>query len=357
MNVTVNAGDGDDTIVVGAGNLSTFLGNVSVIGGNGTDSLDISDINATGNDSYDVSSTLLTKSDWGNTLRYTQLENHLLQAGNDNNTITMTSSFDAWIIEANGGADFIDVVGNQFGTSVTVRGGAGNDTIRVNNDELGIASVTLDQSDVLGDIQLFEGSRLIVAPNGSTVIDTSSTGFLRGTLDLTDNMMIVRSPAVAFVVDKLNRGFNGGGWNGVPAGGVSGVVLSSTAAASARTDGVGYAVIGGGAGQLNQAVVGGQAVLAGNMVLRYTLAGDTDLDRTVGFADLLSLAQNYDPNVGGRNWLQGNFTYNNADNVAGATGFTDLLQLAQNYGVPFLSGLSSRAISERRIFSQIEIAA
>jgi autotransporter-associated beta strand protein len=54
-----------------------------------------------------------------------------------------------------------------------------------------------------------------------------------------------------------------------------------------------------------------------------TLYGDADLDFTVGFADLLAVAQSYNaPGV----WSNGDFDYD------GTVGFTDLLALAQNYG-------------------------
>lgn len=70
----------------------------------------------------------------------------------------------------------------------------------------------------------------------------------------------------------------------------------------------------------------GTDIDATTLVLRSTLLGDTDLDLTVGFNDLLSLAQNYDPNGTGKVWAQGDFDRD------GTVGFTDLLALAQNYG-------------------------
>jgi fibronectin-binding autotransporter adhesin len=62
-----------------------------------------------------------------------------------------------------------------------------------------------------------------------------------------------------------------------------------------------------------------------------TLAGDTNLDLTVDFADLLSLAQNYGETTGAV-WRRGDFNY------SGTVDFSDLLVLAQNYGQ---SGLRS----------------
>jgi hypothetical protein len=54
-----------------------------------------------------------------------------------------------------------------------------------------------------------------------------------------------------------------------------------------------------------------------------TLKGDTDLNGSVNFNDLLALAQNY--NGTSRSWFQGDFDY------TGTVDFNDLLSLAQNY--------------------------
>jgi hypothetical protein len=68
----------------------------------------------------------------------------------------------------------------------------------------------------------------------------------------------------------------------------------------------------------------------------FSLAGDTNRDRTVNFDDLLTLAQNYGQS--GRTFSQGNFDYS-AD---GAVSFDDLLLLAQNYGRNLFSAVAVR---------------
>jgi uncharacterized delta-60 repeat protein len=62
----------------------------------------------------------------------------------------------------------------------------------------------------------------------------------------------------------------------------------------------------------------------------FALAGDANRDRTVGFSDLLILAQNY--GQPGKTFSQGNFDYS-AD---GLVGFNDLLLLAQRYNTSVL---------------------
>jgi hypothetical protein len=61
------------------------------------------------------------------------------------------------------------------------------------------------------------------------------------------------------------------------------------------------------------------------------LAGDADRDGTVGFSDLVILAQNY--NTSGRTFSQGNFDYS----AGGAVDFQDLVILSQRYGTSLFS--------------------
>jgi hypothetical protein len=68
----------------------------------------------------------------------------------------------------------------------------------------------------------------------------------------------------------------------------------------------------------------GQPIDSTALLLLQTLAGDTNLDRTVNFDDLLRMAQNY--GASGRTWFDGDADYN------GTVDFDDLLVLAQNYG-------------------------
>ena len=70
-------------------------------------------------------------------------------------------------------------------------------------------------------------------------------------------------------------------------------------------------------------VVGGAAAVVNFRVL----AGDADNNGTVGFSDLVILAQNY--NTAGRTFAEGNFNYS----TDGLVDFADLIILAQNYDV------------------------
>jgi hypothetical protein len=324
VSVTVNAGDGDDTIQVtnSGDSLTAIRGNIVLTGGVGVDMLVFNDNADTSADAYTLTGTALTASDWDFTATYSA-DRLVLNAGTGNDTVNTTSG-GFWTYNGGAGADEFNV---QSGINHVVHGQAGLDRVAINQDETSLARVTLDEDEDLQSLSLYEGSSVLLPENLGVVVNTQEMGFIRGTIDLKDNMIVVRnedsSYANSYLFDKIHRGYNAGAWNGTPAGGASGVILSTTASATASNDAIGYVRVGAAANELNVAVVGGVAVTAGDVVIRYTLAGDANLDQAVNFDDLLSLAQNY--GLSG-NWRQGDANYSTT------VTFDDLLLLAQNYG-------------------------
>jgi hypothetical protein len=83
-------------------------------------------------------------------------------------------------------------------------------------------------------------------------------------------------------------------------------------------------------GAVGKTVVDAKSFTTGSPVAGITTTkageGDANLDGTVGFGDLVALAQNYGGN--NTNWFQGDFNYD------GVTDFGDLVLLAQHYGQP-----------------------
>jgi hypothetical protein len=142
-------------------------------------------------------------------------------------------------------------------------------------------------------------------------------------------------PGESVATDLRSRvitGYAGGAWTGPG-------LRSSAAAADSRTA-VGYASSGELFPGLTGGVVGSFFVDQDAFVVRHTLKGDADLDRTVGFSDLLRLAQNYGlPST----WASGDFNYD------GGTNFNDLLALAQQYGTSLAKSATSGLFSRRRI--------
>jgi hypothetical protein len=108
---------------------------------------------------------------------------------------------------------------------------------------------------------------------------------------------------------QIISGRHGGAWDGPG--------IRSSSAQSDATTAVGYAPVAQAGTFL------GAPVAAGDVIVRHTKSGDADLNGTVNFADLLTLARNY--NQLSRHWYQGDFNYD------GTVNFGDLLTLAKNY--------------------------
>jgi hypothetical protein len=115
------------------------------------------------------------------------------------------------------------------------------------------------------------------------------------------------SPAAA-IFAALQGGYNAGGWNGLGTG-ASGAISSATAAGGPSGKyGIGFADSADG-------MVAGQP--ANTVEIRYTLMGDSNLDRTVNGSDALALGRNY--LIPGKTaWDLGNFNYDSTINLADA---------------------------------------
>lgn len=82
----------------------------------------------------------------------------------------------------------------------------------------------------------------------------------------------------------------------------------------------------------------GDTTATGDILVRATLKGDTDLNGAVSFDDLLTLAQAYNA-VGTGEWYTGDSTFD------GNVNFDDLLALAQNYGTSLLAGTTGETVT------------
>jgi fibronectin-binding autotransporter adhesin len=178
------------------------------------------------------------------------------------------------------------------------------------------------------------GAALNVDPAATNGVSTSKVTALSITgdsvpqakLNLANTNLVIDYPALGpspllTTRAQIRSAYNGGAWNG------NGITSSSAAANSARA--LGYGEASGVLGLSGTATASwnGQTVDASSVLIGYTLSGDANLDHTVGFNDLVALAQNYNVLDGSRVWTQGDFTYD------GNVDFTDLVKLAQNYNL------------------------
>jgi len=107
----------------------------------------------------------------------------------------------------------------------------------------------------------------------------------------------------------------------------TGAIFSSTAQAN-PPGAVGYA---------DGSVDSGTSAKPGQVLVQYTLNGDANLDGQVGFADLVTVVQNF--NKGGTDWAAGNF------NAGPSTGFTDLVSVVQNFNKTPAMPVTTTALS------------
>lgn len=146
-------------------------------------------------------------------------------------------------------------------------------------------------------------------PNTALLSVNSLTIDQTGKLDMGDGSVRIDysgSDPLAAIQGYLRTGYDGGKWDGDG-------ITSSDAQANPM-----FAI-----GETDSAdgIVSGQP--ANTILLKYALTGDADENGKVDFADLVTLARDY--NKTGADWAQGNFDY------SGKVGFGDLVLLARNY--------------------------
>lgn len=124
----------------------------------------------------------------------------------------------------------------------------------------------------------------------------------------------VASDPIAAIKAYLKNGYAGGAWTGSPTAS-TGVITSAAARDNAlHNTAVGYIDAADGSG-LNP--------IANTILLKYAVAGDTDLNGIVGLSDYTAIVRNFET---GTNWDQGVVTY-------GATvGLADYTAVVRNFG-------------------------
>lgn len=215
----------------------------------------------------------------------------------------------------------------QDNAQVTVNPSA---TLTLSGPVDGVAGVTLTKdgggtlamTNLRLDNAVVDAGTLRIQPNGGTtgasrVLTLAVNG--SGRVDLTDNVLAVDydgpSP-LSSIVTLINSGRAGGSWTGNG-------ITSSSAAANSTSTGVGYAE----ASDLGLSSIAGQPVDGTTVIVRFTLLGDANLDRSVNIGDFSRLGANFNQPGG---WAAGDFNY---DGTVGIADFS-LLASAFNQTLP-----------------------
>ena len=169
-------------------------------------------------------------------------------------------------------------------------------------------------------------------PTGTTHIGTLTVA-TGARFDSTNNFLVLDATPVATIQGQIILGYANGAWTG------TGITSSSAAAVAANSSNthkmaLGYAV----ANQVNDFnanpgfTFGGLAPASTSVLVRYTLAGDANLDGVVNTADFMALTQNF--NSTGSTWVQGDFNYDGRVNAL------DFNAVASNFGATPTPGVA-----------------
>jgi len=158
----------------------------------------------------------------------------------------------------------------------------------------------------LGDVFVDTGT-ILISGGGNKVLRTTHLGIFQddGRIDLADNSIVVTNDGPASLSYMVADAYGNGAWTS-PYG-----ITSSFAAATAllslpHRTAVGYAPLG-----------------ASGTLLKYTYAGDANVDRKVDLSDFTALAANF--NGTNKLWYQGDFNYDQTVDLS------DFTLLASNF--------------------------
>jgi hypothetical protein len=166
-----------------------------------------------------------------------------------------------------------------------------------------------------------DGGTVSILPGRNTA-GTSSIAALTiagatGALNLNDQDMVVTGTPDASIRSLLVSGYAGGSWNGVGINSATAAGLSTSAHPTAIGYGVASQILGG-AGSFS-----GQSVNSTDVLLRYTYAGDSNLDGKVNALDFNALATSF--GLSNQEWVNGDYNYD------GTVDTQDFMFLANNF--------------------------
>ena len=255
---------------------------------------------------------------------YSEIEVRLFEG--DDTAEVVSNGDNAVSVWGGSGGDTMRVGTSSQFAEAYFASGEGADNIYVNQDSSGsaVGRLLLEAGSKIERLSLIDvrASGLYEIPQdiGYATLETDDEE-VSGAVDLNDNSWILKdgpagTPSIAIARSMITQGFAIGEWNGS-----ENAIRSSICYGTPMADGIGYAY----ASQITRSSFNGIGISGSDLVMAYTLCGDVNLDFTVGFSDLLTVAQDYGIS-GELNWCQGDSNY---DNVID---FTDLISVAQNYG-------------------------
>jgi fibronectin-binding autotransporter adhesin len=221
-----------------------------------------------------------------------------------------STGFSGTITDASGLSGLIKTGNGTFNLSGTGLYGGGTN---VASGTLVLASATAFPSGVANagtGLIVGSGATLMIANHGSgaTVVPYVSSLTNNGTIDITNNALVLRNAnaSIGTISSEVAAAFNGGAWNGT--GGS--IITSSTAA----TDSTRLTAVGVATGLTS---FEGATVSASDVLIKYTYYGDANLDGHVDGSDYSLIDNGYLNGLTG--WQNGDFNY---DGVVNGSDYT-----------------------------------
>ncbi len=265
-------------------------------------------------------------SNWNNGSGNTTYSNGSNVTFNDSNggnyAVTLSTTVSPGSVTVSSSGNYsITGAGTIVDTGAFTKSGTGTLTLGTG---LTASSVSIN----VGTIKLASNTSAGTGSAGHPASNINITGLTIASgslLDITNNHIIIdytSSDPISTIYGYLKTGFNNGTWNGT-----SGIISST---AQTATNGLHYGVGWADGADGTKNVLG---LSSGQILLKYTLLGDANLDGTVNGSDFSILAANF--GLGVTNWDQGNFLYSSSVNGS------DFSALAANFG----QGDSGAAVS------------
>lgn len=199
------------------------------------------------------------------------------------------------------------------------------------------AGLNIQQTQKLRALNIGPASSARVNLSPRSAIATEALNINTGTgstgrLNVTDDGIVIRVNSIdpySTIRNYVISGYNGGSWNG------DGIISGAIASDPENFSAVGYARVSDISPSMTTFM--GQTVDANDVVVRYTVAGDADLNAIVNLSDFARLASSF--NTTG-DWIKGDFNYDSLINIS------DFAILAANFNQPLPGDLPRSTIPE-----------
>jgi autotransporter-associated beta strand protein len=232
-------------------------------------------------------------------------------AGNYNVTLAASVSPTLITFNNNTGNYNLSGAGGISGTTSLTKYGTGTVTLSTSNNYSGGTFVYAGTL-VLASPGAFPTNTTLNVSSGATVqianhstassyVPTISTLSNSGSIDLTNNAMVVHNGSLTAINAEVTNAYNGGAWNGTNSS--SGVITSSWAA----SDTTHLTAVGVATGLTS---FQGSPISATDVLVKYTYYGDTNLDGEVDGSDYSRIDNGYVLGLTG--WQNGDFNYDGA---------------------------------------------